>query len=206
MGVAHETVSMHDTDPSNSPVAHLSPSDEDDHEVFTGTEERWTPRPADASAVPYDRIAPPAETSREEFNYVQRRAVILARIERVGHPRALNQTYRELAAEFGASRSAIHRDMQALSGFVAANLDRDHVSIMDAVFRGAVLDLVEEGEWVEATEVGKEWYSWLSQLGEIERVADKLDLDATVRHPGDSEAYRVIEDDEFEADDRGRTE
>lgn len=196
MGVALEPAGMHDTDPSDSPAPDSSPSDVDEHGVFTGAEERWAPRPTDASAVPYDRMAPPAGTPREEYTYVQRRAALLDRIERVGHPRALNQTYRELGDEFDASRSGIHRDMQALSAFVAANLDRDHVSIMDAVFRSAVLDLVEQGEKARAATVGREWFEWLADMGAIERVPDRLDLDATVSHGGDSEAYCVIPDDE----------
>lgn len=195
MGLALEPMGMDDTDPSDSTDSSSSAEASGEVEVFTGAEERWTPRPQDSGEIPYDRIEPPAATPREEYTYVQRRAVLLDWIERVGHPRALAKSYRELADEFDASRSAINRDIQALSAFVAANLDRDHVSIMDAVFRGAVLDLVEQGERARAAEIGRKWFEWLADMGEIERVADKLDLDTTVRHgDGDPEAYTVIDD------------
>lgn len=196
MGLALEPMSMHDTDSSDSTDSSPSSAEASGEvEVFTGAEERWTPRPQDSGEIPYNRIEPPAATPREDYTYVQRRAVLLDWIERVGHPRALRQSYRELADEFGASRSAIHRDMQALSAFIAANLDRDHVSIMDAVFRGAVLDLVEQDERARAAEIGRRWFEWLADMGEIERVADKVDLDTTVRHgDGDPEAYTVVDD------------
>lgn len=182
----------------SSSMTNTAPGDRDGvdrNETFHGDEERWQPRSEDASAIPYDRVEPPADRPYEEYTYVQRRAVLLRRIERVGHPRALNQTQRELAAEFDVGRASIHRDMKALARFMADNVDRDHVVIMDAVFRGAILDLVKEGNLARAAEIGREWFDWLADLGAIDRVADKVDFDATQKDR-DSDTYRVIGDNE----------
>lgn len=179
--------SLTEYDESNLPTA------------LDGSEEEYVPQsPKDPVAIPYDRVNPP-DIPYTEFNYAQRRAVILNRIEHVGHPRAMNQTYEDLAEEFDTVVSVIHNDMKVLAAFMAEHVSRDHVSIMDAVFRGAVRDLAEKEEWVDAAEVGKNWYEWLADMGAMERVADKVDLDATVRNVGDSEAYRVIDDDDAEA-------
>lgn len=153
--------------------------------------------PGDALGVPYHRIDPP-HVPYDEYNTAQRRAVLLDRIERVGHPEALNQTYSELADEFDVAKSTIHRDMTVLSAWSAENVEREHVSIMDMVFRGAVLQLVEDGDMLEAAEVGKEWFDWLAQMGVIDRVPDRLDMRATVREVGaESESYEVLDADEL---------
>jgi len=150
--------------------------------------------PGDAMAADYHRIEPP-NAPYDEYNTAQRRAVLLQRIERVGHPSALNKSYQKIGDEFGVSKSTIHRDLAVLGAWCAENVERDHVTIMDSVFRGAVLELVEDGEYLEAVEAGKEWFDWLAQMGAIDRVPDKLDLDATVRQAStESEDYEVLDE------------
>lgn len=189
---------MTDNDPPVPSETAPATPEFDEPDAMDGTEDELLPTPRDPVHVPYHRIRPP-DAPYDEYNYAQRRAVLLRRIERVGHPRALNQSYRDLADEFGVSSSTIGEDMQVLAAYMAEHVERDHVSIMDAVFRGAVLDLVDDGERARAAEIGREWFEWLADMGEVERVADKLDLDATVRQAGDTDAYRVIEDTEAEA-------
>lgn len=152
----------------------------------------------DALALDYSRVrVPHGEKPYHEFNYAERRAVLLERIEQAGHPRALGSTYAELGDEFGVSKPTIHHDMQVLAEWTAENLDRDHVHILDSVFRGAIRDLVSEGKHAWAAEVGKEWFDWLADMGVMDRAPDKVDLDATVRgEPDETEAYEVIPDDE----------
>lgn len=150
----------------------------------------------DALAVDYSAVNLPTG-NYEDCTVEERRAVLLHRIERAGHPRALPDTYRELADEFDVNKSTIGRDMKLLAEWCAENVERDHVSIMDAVFRGAVLDLVEDGKKAWAAEVGREWFEWLADMGAIERVPQNVNLDATVRQASDeTDEYRIIEDDE----------
>jgi hypothetical protein len=151
----------------------------------------------DPLAVRYDCVLIPEGTDYTDLDYAQRRAVLLRRIETAGHPRALRQNYGEMKDEFGVAKSTIHRDMTILSEWVAGHLERNHVGILDAVFRGAVEKLAKEGELREATEVGKEWFDWLAQMGVIDRVPDRLDLNATIHsNPDEGGDYKIIPDDE----------
>lgn len=151
---------------------------------------------ADPLSVDYHRIEPPNKPY-EDYNTAQRRAILLERIERVGHPQALNQSYAQMGDEFGVAKSTIHRDLSVLAAWVAENVERDHVSIMDNVFRGAILSLVESNDMLEAVEAGKEWFDWLAQMGAIDRVPEQVDIDQTVRHAGgESESYEVLDESE----------
>jgi len=186
---------------SDTQLPMVAGEDLDDRRVVEQADGSACPaNPSNPLAIAYDRIEPPNDLRYEDYNVAQRRAVLLSRIERVGHPSALNQSYKDLSDEFDCSKSTIHRDMAVLAEWVAENLARDHVQVMDAVFHGAVESLVDDGEFVEAAEVGTAWFEWLADMGVVERVADKVDLDATVRQAGgDTDAYRVIADDEAEA-------
>jgi hypothetical protein len=147
----------------------------------------------DPLTVDYGAVHPDTSKTYGEYNYAERRAVLLKRIERAGHPKAMPHTYSELADEFDVSKSTIHRDLRVLAEWTAENVERDHIHIMDSVFRGAILDLVDEGKNAWAAEVGKEWFEWLADMGAIERVPAQVDLDATVRHEGDeTEEYVVV--------------
>lgn len=168
-------------------------------EVQTSTGGKMVIAPHADDPPPYHEIVIPDNKSGREFNTYERRAELLRRVERAGHPRAVPSTYKELGDEFGVAKSTIAADMRRLSEYVAENVTRDHVTIMDSVFRGAILDLVEDGKKAWAAEVGREWYEWLADMGEIERVADEVNLDATVRDASTStDHYSVISDDEAE--------
>lgn len=170
------------------PLVHDDPAQE------VGTRGRRDPLAVDYSAVTMP------EGPYEDATVEQRRAVLLKRIEQAGHPGAVAQTYRELGDEFDVSKATIHRDMQLLAEWCAENIERDHVSIMDAVFRGAVLDLVQDGKRAWAAEVGKEWFGWLADMGAIERVPRNVNLDHTVRQASDeTDEYVIVADDEADA-------
>jgi hypothetical protein len=154
----------------------------------------------DPLSVDYGAVRSPSSKPYAEFNYAERRATLLRRIERAGHPAALPQTYDELGEEFDVNKSTIHDDLQILAEWTAENIERDHLHIMDAVFRGAIQDLVEDGKRAWAAEVGKEWFDWLADMGAIERMPDEVRLDATVRHESDeTDEYVVVPNDPEEA-------
>ncbi len=150
--------------------------------------------------VPYHNIVPDTSKPYTAMNCYERRAILLERMEKAGHPRALGQTYQELADEFGIAKSTVHNDFQRVSEYVAENLDRDHHMITDAVFRGAILDLVEDGKKAWAAEVAKEWYDWLADLGQVERMAADVNLNLR-EQSNETDEYRVIPDDEQQANE-----
>ncbi|QPL12222.1 hypothetical protein HrrHc1_005 [Halorubrum phage Hardycor1] len=154
--------------------------------------------PHEGDPVPYHRIVPDTTKPYDALNCYERRAVLLDRIETAGHPRALASTYAELGDEFGVAKSTIANDMNRISEYVAENLERDHHMIVDAVFRGAIRDLVEDGKKAWAAELGKEWYDWLADMGQVERVADDVNLNVS-QERNDTDEYTLVPDDEAEA-------
>lgn len=150
-----------------------------------------------SDSADYDAVNVPDGKPREDYSYVERRAEILERIERAGHPNALNKS--ELAREYGVSHTSIGRDFDALAEYVAENLSRDHSFVMDRVLRGAVRDLVEEGEHYKAVKAAEKWYDWLADVGEVTRAPERreLDMEATVAHEQtETDDYVLITDDE----------
>lgn len=148
--------------------------------------------PHSANPPAYHQIVTPENKRYTDYNTYERRAVILRRVEKAGHPRALGQTYQELADEFAVAKSTIASDMRRLSEYVADNLEREHHTIVDSVFRGAILDLVEDGKKAWAAELAKEWYEWLADMGEVERVAESVDLNIN-ESERETETYEIIE-------------
>ena len=167
--------------------------------------------------VPYDDITVPSPKEKldadsgtfeetydgVELNAYQRRAVLLDRVLEAGHPRALDATQEELADEFDVSQSTISDDLQILAEWCGENLTREHFGIMDAVFRGAVKNLVEADEYRDAAKVGTEWFDWLADVGAVNRTPDRLDLDVN-SDDLESASYEIIPDSESNAE--GTTE
>lgn len=148
-----------------------------------------------SDSTDYDAVNVPDGKAREDYSYVERRAEILERIERAGHPNALNKS--ELAREYGVNHTSIGRDFDALAEYVAANLDRNHSFIMDRVLRGAVRNLVDDGEHYKAAKAAEKWYDWLADVGEVTRAPERreLNMDATVAHEQtETEDYLLITD------------
>lgn len=150
-----------------------------------------------SDSTDYGAVNVPDGKPREDYSYMERRAEILERIERAGHPNALNKS--ELAREYGVSHTSIGRDFDALAEYVAENLSRDYSFVMDRVLRGAVRNLVEEGEHYKAVKAAEKWYDWLADVGEVVRAPERreLEMEATVAHEQtETEDYVLITDDE----------
>jgi hypothetical protein len=97
------------------------------------------------------------------------------------------------------SHTSIGRDFDALAEYVAENLSRDHSFVMDRVLRGAVWNLVEEGEHYKAVKAAEKWYDWLADVGEVVRAPERreLEMEATVAHEQtETEDYVLITDDD----------
>lgn len=65
---------------------------------------------------------------------------------------------------------------------VAENPNCDHPCAMDRVLRGAVRDLVEDGEHYKTVKATEKWYDWLAEMGGVVRAPERreLDMNATV--------------------------
>lgn len=150
-----------------------------------------------SNSTNYDAVNVPDEKPRVDYTYVERRAEILELVERAGHPDALNKS--QLAREYSVSHTTIGRDFDRLAEYVDENLARDHSFIMDRVLRGAVLNLVEDGEHYKAVKAAEKWYDWLADSGAVDRVPERreLDMSADLSHRGmESESYKLITDED----------
>lgn len=181
-----------DRDENDDPFAHL-PAEFDPRTYDSPASLR------DGTKIPYHEILVDPTAPPHEYRTVERRAVILKRIEQYGHPQAIPQSYSDLADEFGTTKSVIHNDMRTLAGFMSNHLTRDHYAIMDAVFRGAVQDLVKEGKFAWASEVGERWFEWLANMGAVPRAPDRQILDARVTHDSAETVYTIVDDDAADA-------
>jgi len=79
------------------------------------------------------------------------------------------------------------------------NLSRDHSFVMDRVLRGAVRNLVEDGEHYKSVKAAGKWYDWPADVGEVVRAPERreLDMEATVAHEQtETEEYVLIPDNE----------
>lgn len=97
------------------------------------------------------------------------------------------------------THTSIGRDFDALAEYVAENLDRDHLFVMDCVLRGSMRNLVEDGEHYKAVKTTEKWYDWLADVGEVTRAPERreLDMEATVAHEQtETDGYVLITDDE----------
>lgn len=176
--------------------------DAGEFDVFDGTE---FPKPAavhDPTSIPYLRIWPPDDTPYTEFNTYQRRAIIARRVDEAGTFDRLAQSMSELAEEFDCSKATIHRDKQILCRYLRTGLgDDDAILWADAVIKNAVAELEEAGDHYEAGKLVREWYQTFADMGLLPREPDKIQGQFAHAHhtAGESESYRVIEDDAAEA-------
>lgn len=122
-----------------------------------------------SSNIDYRAVEIPPDKPPTEYTYAQRRAELLQQVIEAGHPRAINQT--ELADRYGVSQQQVSKDMDRLSEFVAEHVGSDHRFILESVYHGAMLNLVEEGEYFKAVQVARWWGEWLADVGAMQTEA-----------------------------------
>lgn len=113
--------------------------------------------------IDYRSLVVPAEKDPTTYTYAERRAELLQLIEEAGHPRAVNQT--EIATRYDVSQQQISEDMKVLSEYVAEHVGAQHRFIMQSVFQGSMLELIESGESFKAAKVARWWAEWLDDTG-----------------------------------------
>lgn len=112
-----------------------------------------------SSNIDYAAVTVPEDKHPTEYSYSERRSEVLQLIEEAGHPRALNQS--ELGERYGVSQQQISKDFDRLAEYVEQHLGEGHTFVMASVFHGAMLNLVEDGEYYRAAKVARWWSDWL---------------------------------------------
>jgi hypothetical protein len=140
-------------------------------------------------------IPDPSKKPKPEWTMAERRAYILDRMIEEAGPHGINQA--QIAKDFDMAKSTIHNDLQRIAEYAAESNTREFYSHLDFLFRGAIRNLTEDGEWLHAARVGKEWAEFLADRGAIAQAPKHMQLDANVKHEGtESEDYVVIPDDD----------
>jgi hypothetical protein len=128
-----------------------------------------------SDSIAYRTTTVPEEKSPTEYTYTERRAEILSLIEEAGHPDQLNQTSR--AERYGTSQSNISKDFKRLREHVRQRLGRHRHTITETVYRKAVREYVDRGEYKKAVDVLESWNDWLREEGVRDTEPDPLSLE-----------------------------
>lgn len=123
----------------------------------------------------YKDIDIPAGKDPAEYSYHERRSELLRFIIEAGHPDMISRT--KFADRYDVNPSTITRDIQALRDEIHDDLSEDAELISSIVYRKAIREKADEGDYMEAVELLESWNEWLFNIGEQEKAPDKMEMD-----------------------------
>lgn len=128
----------------------------------------------------YKEVHIPSGKDPEEYTYHERRAELLQAAIEAGHPDMLNRT--RFAERYDVSQPTITRDIQALQEEIHEDLSSDAEFVTATIYRRAIREKADRGDWMEAVSIAESWNEWLFNIGEQEKAPDKMemDLDASI--------------------------
>jgi len=116
----------------------------------------------------------------EDYTYHERRSELLQFAIEAGHPDMLSR--QKFAERYDVAPSTITRDIQALRDDIHEDLSEDAELISSIIYRKAIREKADRGEYMEAVEILESWNEWLFDTGQQERAPDRMemDLDASI--------------------------
>jgi hypothetical protein len=111
----------------------------------------------------YRAVEIPEDTPAAEYSYTARRAEILQLVEEAGHPDAINQS--RLADRYDVARSTISRDFDRIREYVREHIGAHRHAISAAVYRKAIKEYTDRGEYDKAVDALESWNEWLREEG-----------------------------------------
>lgn len=138
---------------------------------------------ADTNAGPdYASITPGAKPPTE-YSYAERRAELLAQVEDLGHPSALNQT--ELAERYGVSQQQISKDLDRLNSYVRGRLGRRRDLEISSVLQRCMTGALEEGDYTAARKAAEAYDDFLDRRMDTLEFRQRIErLEATAEREG----------------------
>jgi hypothetical protein len=133
-----------------------------------------------SDSIDYRHIPVPEDKRPPAYDWRERRAEILSLIEQAGHPGLLNQS--QLAERYDTSQSNISKDFDRLRQFYDDYLGQDFRLISETVYRKAVREYVDRGEYDKAVDAVESWNDWLDGEGVRTESPDRLTVSASVDH------------------------
>lgn len=128
----------------------------------------------------YKDVNIPDGKEPSEYSYHERRSELLGFAIEAGHPDMLSR--KRFAERYDVDPSTITRDIQALGDEIHEDLSSDAELITSVIYRKAVREKMDQGDFVEAVQIVESWNEWLEDRGQQEKVPDRMemDLDASV--------------------------
>jgi len=117
----------------------------------------------------------PSGKAPEDYTYHERRAELLQAAIEAGHPDMLNRT--RFADRYDVDPSTVTRDIQALQEEIHDDLSTDAEFVTATIYRRAIREKADKGEWMEAVELVESWNEWLYDTGQQEKAPDKMEMD-----------------------------
>ncbi len=123
----------------------------------------------------YFNVDVPKDKDPEEFTYIERRAELLEDTLEIGDPAAISRTKR--ADRYGVSIPQITKDMKRIAACMREHISKQqYTARLQACFNKVFKEKMEEGQYMAAWSVIRDWGHYLFEVGEIEKEPDKVDL------------------------------
>lgn len=117
----------------------------------------------------------PCDISPEEAYRPERCAYFYRLVQERGVPDLIDKG--EMAELFDISRERVAQDFRnVVTPQITQEISADHRMVSQTVYRKALRELLENGEYAEATKVVDRWNEWLSERGEAETAPEKIEL------------------------------
>jgi len=127
----------------------------------------------------YKDIDIPSGKDPEEYTYHERRSELLRFIIEAGHPDMISR--KKFAERYDVNPSTITRDIQTLRDEIHDDLSSDAELISSVIYRKAIREKADNGDWMEAKELLESWNQWLFDTGQQEKAPEKMEMDLDAR-------------------------
>lgn len=125
----------------------------------------------------YREINPPDDKEPSEYTTAERRSELFDAIERAGHYRNLQRSYRQLGRQYDVSHETIRRDINKILEWKEENLSPHAKVELETLKTKAVQELLDRGEVAKAYKIMSEHYENLQEMGLEDKEPDKHEID-----------------------------
>jgi hypothetical protein len=125
----------------------------------------------------YREINPPPDKNPEDYTPAERRAELFDAIERAGHYRNLQRSYRQLGEQYGVSKQQIRKDIVRILEWKEEHLSPHAKVELETLKTKAVQELLDRGEVAKAYRIMSKHYENLQSMGEEDAEPTRHELD-----------------------------
>lgn len=123
----------------------------------------------------YREINAPDDKPPEEYTTAERRAEIFDAIERAGHYRNLQRSYRQLGEQYDVTKQQIRKDIVKVLDWKKENLSPHAKAELETLKTKAIEELIKAEEFAAAYQIMSQHYRNLQAMGEEDKEPDKVE-------------------------------